>query len=117
MQTKLPTTFDEYFAQFPENTKKLLEEIRALVKNLAPEATEVFSYAIPTFDLKGKHLIHFAGYKAHIGIYPTAKGVSNFEEELKPYKTSTGTIKLPLDKPLPLALIKKIVLFRVGELK
>ncbi len=109
-------SFDEYFLQFPSETQEKLQLIRKLVKELVPEAIEGFSYGIPTFDYKGKHLIHFAGYKAHIGVYPTATGVSKFESDLSPYKTAKGTIQLPLNKEIPFDLLKKIVEFRKAEI-
>ena len=86
----------------------MLEELRALIKAAAPDATEKISYAIPTFDLNG-HLVHFAGYKNHIGFYPTGGGVEAFKEELKPYKSWKGSVQFPLGQPLPTDLIRRIV--------
>lgn len=108
------TSIDEYIAEFPPETQQLLQEIRALIRSVAPEAKETISYAIPTFDLKG-HLVHFAAYKNHIGFYPTSSGIATFQEELAPYKTSRGAVQFPLDQPLPLDLIRRIVEFRVSE--
>jgi uncharacterized protein YdhG (YjbR/CyaY superfamily) len=110
------TTIDEYIVQFPEPVKAKLQKIRELIHDLVPEATETISYAIPTFDLHGKHLIHFAGFKNHISFFPTASGVENFIEELKDYKTGPGTIQFPLEQEIPWELIKRIVKFRVDEL-
>jgi uncharacterized protein YdhG (YjbR/CyaY superfamily) len=107
-------SIDEYIAEFPVETQKVLEELRALIKASAPDATETISYAIPTFDLNG-HLVHFAGYKNHIGFYPTGSGVEAFEEELKPYKSGKGSVQFPLGQPLPTDLIRRIVEFRVEE--
>lgn len=109
------TSIDEYIAEFPPETRRKLEEIRALIRETAPEATETMSYAIPTFDLNGKHLVHFAGYARHIGFYPTASGIAAFESELKEYKRSTGAVQFPLDRPLPRNLIRRIVEFRVAD--
>jgi uncharacterized protein YdhG (YjbR/CyaY superfamily) len=107
-------SIDEYIAAFPPETQKVLEELRALIRAAAPDATETISYAIPTFDLHG-HLVHFAGYERHIGFYPTGSGVEAFKEELKPYKSGKGSVQFPLGRPLPTGLIRRIVEFRVEE--
>ncbi|MDO8736161.1 MAG: DUF1801 domain-containing protein [Thermoleophilia bacterium] len=114
---KRPTarSIDEYIAEFPPETKELLQEMRALVKSTAPEATETISYAIPTFDLNGKHLVHFAGFRKHIGFYPVPSAMVEFEEELKPYKSGKGSAQFPLGQPLPRDLIRRIIEFRVKE--
>lgn len=109
------SSIDEYIAEFPPETQKVLEELRALIKGLAPGATEKISYAIPTFDLNGRHLVHFAGYKSHIGLYPGSSGIEAFKEELKPYKSAKGSVQFPLGQPLPTDLIRRIVEFRVQE--
>jgi uncharacterized protein YdhG (YjbR/CyaY superfamily) len=106
-------TIDEYIAEFPPETRKVLEEVRALIAATAPGATETISYAIPTFDLNGGHLVHFAGYAKHIGFYPTGSGIEAFKEELKPYKHAKGSVQFPLGQPLPTDLIRRIVEFRV----
>jgi uncharacterized protein YdhG (YjbR/CyaY superfamily) len=108
-------SIDEYIAQFPAGTRTVLEELRALIRAAAPGATETISYAIPTFDLNGKHLVHFAGYAGHIGFYPTGSGVEAFQEELKPYKSGKGSVQFPIDQLLPTDLIGRIVEFRVAE--
>ena len=108
------TTIDEYIAEFPPDVQKKLQQVRAIIRETAPEATETISYAIPTFDLNG-HLIHFAGFKNHIGLYPTPSGIKEFEDELAPYKSGKGSLQFPLDRPLPLDLISRIVEFRVLE--
>ena len=109
------TTINEYIAEFPSDVQKKLEELRALIKATAPDATETIAYAIPTFDLHGKHLVHFAGYANHIGLYPTPSGLEAFEAELKPYRSGKGTAQFSLDEPLPTDLIRRIVEFRVEE--
>ncbi len=109
-----PNTIDEYIAGFPAATQKVLEEVRALISAAAPGATETISYAVPTFDLNG-HLVHFAGYRSHIGLYPGPSGIEAFREELKPYKSAKGSVQFPLDRPLPRDLIRRIVEFRVQE--
>ncbi len=109
------TTIDEYIAEFPPDTRAVLEELRALIHGLAPEAVETISYAIPTFDLGSKHLVHFAGYEKHVGLYPAPSGMEAFKEDLKPYKTGKGSVQFPLDQPLPTGLIRRIVEFRLTE--
>ncbi|KAF0091978.1 MAG: hypothetical protein FD141_162 [Fusobacteria bacterium] len=105
---------DEYIQTFPEEVQKKLQEIRQVIKENAPEAIEKISYGIPTFYLEG-NLVHFAAYSGHIGFYPAPSGIDAFKDELRAYKTSKGAIQFPIDKDIPLDLIKKIVLFRVGE--
>ena len=108
-------SIDEYIATFPEDVQKILEELRATVKAAAPEAGEKISYGIPTFTLNGKYLIYFAGWKNHISIYPISSGTEAFNKEVSKYVEGKGTLKFPIDKPLPLKLITKIVKFRVAE--
>lgn len=108
-------SIDEYIAEFPPDTQQALEELRALIRETAPDATETISYAIPTFDLNGKHLVHFAGYAKHIGLYPTPSGLVEFAEELEPYKSGKGSAQFPLGQPMPTDLVRRIVEFRVGE--
>lgn len=105
---------DEYIANFSGDTKKKLETIRKTIKEAAPEAGEKIAYGIPTFIFHG-NLVHFAGYKTHIGFYPGSAPVKEFKDDLAAYETSKGTVQFPLDKPLPLNLILKIVLFRVKQ--
>ena len=107
-------TIDEYIAAFPKETQEILEEIRVAIKAAAPGAEEKISYQMPTFFLNG-NLIHFAAFKNHIGIYPTPSGTEAFKRELSIYKGAKGSIQLPIDKPMPLRLISKIVKFRVAE--
>jgi len=109
------SSIDEYIAGFPPETQKVLEEMRALIRASAPGATESISYAIPTFDLNGRHLVHFAGYKTHIGFYPVPSGLEAFKEDLMPYKQGKGSVQFPLGQPLPTDLIRRIVEFRVAE--
>jgi uncharacterized protein YdhG (YjbR/CyaY superfamily) len=89
--------------------------MRASIKESAQAATETISYAMPTFDLCGKHVVHFAGFAHHVGFYPTASGVAAFEEELRPYRTGRSSVQFPLGRPLPVELIRRIVEFRVKE--
>ena len=104
----------EYIAAFPKEIRRILEDVRATIKASAPDAEERISYQIPTFTLKG-NLVHFAAYKKHVGFYPTSSGIRAFRRELSTYDTAKGTIRFPIDKPLPLKLIGKIVKFRVAE--
>ena len=108
-------SIEEYIAEFPPETQKVLEEMRALIRTSAPGATERISYAIPTFDLNGRHLVHFAGYKTHIGFYPVPSGLEAFKEDLTPYKQGKGSVQFPLGQSLPTDLIRRIVEFRVAE--
>lgn len=105
---------DEYIKQFPEELQERLQEIRLVIKEAAPMASEKISWKMPTFYLKG-NLVHFAMQKSHIGFYPGASGVENFEDQLSEYKHSKGAIQFPLSKPLPKELITEIVAFRVKE--
>lgn len=106
---------DIYIKQFSEEIQKKLQEVRKVIHECAPNAVETISYGIPTFDLNGKHLVHFAGYKHHIGFYPTSSGTAAFKKEIGEYKNSKGSVQFPHDKPIPFELIKKITLFRVKE--
>jgi uncharacterized protein YdhG (YjbR/CyaY superfamily) len=108
-------SIDEYIAGFPSATQEVLQELRALIRASAPDATETISYAIPTFDLGGRHLVHFAGYEKHIGFYPVPSGIEAFKEELKPYRSGKGSAQFPLGQSLPTDLIRRIVEFRVEE--
>jgi uncharacterized protein YdhG (YjbR/CyaY superfamily) len=113
MPATKPKDIDEYIAAFPQQTQKILQQIRATVRRAAPKAEETISYGIPSFNLDGRYLIYFAGYKKHIGIYPVPVGNAEFEKEFSSYKTSgKGAIQFPLDKPVPFSLITKIVKFR-----
>lgn len=115
MTTSKPATIDEYIAGFPAETQVLLQQIRATVQAAAPDATEAIRYAIPTFILNG-NLVHFAGFKNHIGFYPAPTGAEAFKTELSVYKTGKGSVQFPLDQPMPLELITRIVQFRVTEI-
>jgi uncharacterized protein YdhG (YjbR/CyaY superfamily) len=110
-KTAAPKTIDEYIARFPVDVQANLKKIRATIRKAAPAAQEKISYQIPAFTLHGI-LIYFAAHKHHIGLYPAPRGVEPFKKELSAYEGGKGTIQLPLDKPLPLALIGRIVKFR-----
>ena len=106
--------FDAYLRGHPKAVQKRLKEIRLIVRSLAPDATEKISYRMPAFFLNGA-LVWFAAFKNHIGFYPGASGVAFFQHEIKSYKSAKGSIQFPHDKPLPTALIKRIVKYRVKE--
>jgi uncharacterized protein YdhG (YjbR/CyaY superfamily) len=108
------TNIDTYISGFPKDIQLLLEQIRNTIKKAAPEATEAIKYAMPTFVLNG-NLVHFAAFKNHIGFYPVPSGIEAFKKELSMYKGAKGSVQFPLDKPIPLSLISKIVKFRVKE--
>jgi uncharacterized protein YdhG (YjbR/CyaY superfamily) len=105
---------DGYIASFPKDIQKMLGEIRGTISKAAPEAEEAIKYAMPTFTLNG-NLVHFAAFKNHIGFYPAPTGIEAFKKELSAYKGAKGSVQFPLDKPLPLTLISKIVKYRVKK--
>ena len=108
------TTTDEYIAQFPPDVREKLQQMRAVMKEAAPDAVEKISYQMPTLYLNG-NLVHFAAYARHIGFYPAPSGIEAFKEELSRYKGAKGSVQFPLDQPLPMDLISRIVRFRVTE--
>lgn len=108
-----PTNTDAYIATFPGATQKLLQEIREIIKKAAPEAEEVISYGMPGYKQNGL-LVWFAGYAKHIGFYPSGSGIAAFQEQLAGYKSSKGAVQFPLDRPLPKALITRMVKYRVA---
>ena len=107
-------TIDEYIASFPNNIQDFLKTLRKTIKESAPMAKESINYGIPTFKLNG-NLVHFAAFKNHIGFYPTPSAILVFKKELTPFKQAKGSIQFPIDTPLPLQLIKKIVQYRIKE--
>lgn len=111
---KKVNTIDEYIKNYPEEVQVILKKIRQTIQKAAPHATEAVAYGIPTFKLNG-NLIHFGGFKNHIGFFPGSGGIEEFKEDLKKYKTSKGTIQFQLDEPIPYALITKITKFRVKQ--
>ena len=109
-----PITIDEYISGFPKETQKILKQLRTTIKKTAPQADEVISYGMPAIKLNGM-LVWFAAHSKHIGFYPRVSGIEAFKKELSIYKGAKGSVQFPLDKPLPLGLITKIVKFRVTE--
>jgi uncharacterized protein YdhG (YjbR/CyaY superfamily) len=107
-------SIDQYIGAFPEPVRTLLNAMRAIIRSEAPEAVERISYRMPAFDRNGI-LVYFAGYARHIGFYPTSSGIEAFKNELGEYKYSKGAIRFPIDRPLPEALIRRIVRFRLEE--
>lgn len=105
---------DRYIADFPPPTQKLLEQMREAILKAAPDAAEVIGYNMPAYRLQGV-LLYFAGYKGHIGFYPSGSAIEAFQQELSVYKGAKGSVQFPLDKPLPVALITKMVKLRVKE--
>ncbi len=116
MRTDRPhaESIDEYIAGFPPDVQDILQKIRNTIRSAAPQAQEATRYQMPTFRLEG-NLVHFAAFKNHIGLYPTPSGTERFREELSPYETGKGSIRFPLNKPIPYSLISRIVKFRVTE--
>ena len=109
-----PNDIDEYIAGFQKDVREILEKIRVTIRKAAPDAEETIKYQMPTFTLNG-NLVHFAAFKKHIGFYPAPSGIRKFKNELSVYESAKGSVRFPLDKPVPLGLISKIVRFRVEE--
>jgi uncharacterized protein YdhG (YjbR/CyaY superfamily) len=113
MKTTKAKDVDQYIAGFPKEVQKVLEQVRETIRKAAPKAEETISYAIPAYTIHGAYLVYFAGFKNHIGFYPAAIGVDSFKKELSAYKTGRGSVQFPLDKPMPLSLITKMVKYRI----
>jgi uncharacterized protein YdhG (YjbR/CyaY superfamily) len=105
---------DKFISTYPEDVQEVLNKVRETIREAAPDAQETINYGIPTFTLNG-NLVHFSGFKSHIGFYPTPSGVEKFKKELSKYESAKGSVKFPLDQPIPYELIIKIVKFRVQE--
>ncbi|MDQ3021956.1 MAG: DUF1801 domain-containing protein [Bacteroidota bacterium] len=114
MKTSKPNNIDEYIAVYPKEAQKVLKQLRSTIMKAAPKAEETINYGIPTFSLEG-NLVHFGAYKNHIGFYPAPSGIKEFKNELSSYEGAKGSVKFPIDKPLPLKLVTQIVKFRVKE--
>ena len=109
-----PKNIDDYIAGFPQEVQQKLQKIRETIRDAAPDAVEKISYQMPTFALEG-NLVHFAAFKHHIGFYPAPRGIEAFQEELSAYEGGKGSVKFPLDEPIPYDLIRRIVTFRVKD--
>jgi uncharacterized protein YdhG (YjbR/CyaY superfamily) len=116
MATLKPTSkdVDKFISAYPEEVQQVLNKVRATIREAAPGAEETINYGIPTFTLNG-NLVHFSGFKDHIGFYPTPSGIEKFKKELSKYEGAKGSVKFPLAQPIPYDLITKIVKFRVQE--
>ena len=108
-------SIDEYIATFPKDVQKIMNKLRETIKAAAPQVEEAISYDMPTFNLNGKYLVYFAGWKTHIAFYGAPRGNAEFKEDLSAYESGAGTLKFPLDKLMPYGLITKIVKFRAAE--
>lgn len=115
MKALQPQNIDEYIRPFPSDIREVLEQVRKTVKATAPEAEEAISYGMPTFNLHGRYLVYFGAYKKHIGFYPAPVGEKAFEKDFAAYKTGKGSVQFPLDEPMPLNLISRIVKFQMGK--
>lgn len=107
---------DDHIKKFPKDAQIVLQKIRRTIRKAAPKAVETISYGIPTFDLYGNHLVHFAGFKNHASLFPTSSGIAAFEDEVAAFKTSRGTIQFLYGEKVPYGLIRRITVFRVKEL-
>lgn len=114
MLKNIPTNIDSYIATFPKETQVKLKQIRTIIKKAAPKTEEVISYQMPAFKMHSV-LVFFAGYKNHIGFYPCPSAIKAFQSEFEKYQWSKGAVQFPLDKPLPVGLITKMVKFRLKE--
>lgn len=108
-------TVDQYIASFPEEVQDILQKIRAIIREKAPDAAEGIAYEMPAYKTNGRVLVYFAGFKNHVGFYATPSGHSEFARELSQYKQGKGSVQFPLDKPIPYELIGQMVEFRVWE--
>ena len=109
-----PRNIDEYIADFPDGVQRALNRVRKTIRKAAPNARETISYRIPAFTLEG-YLVYFAAWKHHIGFYPASAGITKFKKELSKYQVAKGSVRFPLDEPIPLDLIGRIVKFRARE--
>ncbi len=110
-----PASIDEYIVTFPDDVQKILKKVRSTIKAAAPNAEEKISYGIPTFTINGKYLIYFAGWKNHISIYPVPGGDTAFNKAVEPYAAGKGTLKFPLDQPIPYKLITQMVRLQLAD--
>lgn len=116
MKSTDPTDIDAYIATFPSNVQESLQQIRTLIREVAPDAVEAMKYRIPTFVL-GRNLVHFAAYENHIGFYPTPSAITAFASDFKDYVHAKGSVQFPLSRPIPFGLIRRMVEYRVREVR
>ena len=114
-RTTVAQDVDEYLSLLPEDSRAALEKLRRTIKSVVPDAVEVISYQIPTFKYQGRMLVSYAAFSEHCSFFPGARPIEIHRNELKAYQTSKGTIRFPIDKPLPAALVKKLVKARIAE--
>jgi uncharacterized protein YdhG (YjbR/CyaY superfamily) len=117
MRREQYATIDEYIRDSPTGVREILERMRAVIHEAAPHAEEAIRYGMPTFRLRGRNLVFFAAFQHHIGFYPIPSGIEAFKEELSVYKQGKGSVRFPLDQPVPYDLVKRITLFRVAEVE
>jgi uncharacterized protein YdhG (YjbR/CyaY superfamily) len=116
MKSTTPKNIDEYIAGFPQDVQERLHKLRAIVREVAPDAKEALKYRMPTFVLQ-ENLVHFAAFESHVGFYPTPSAIEAFKNELKGYESAKGSVQFPHKQPVPFGLIKKMVKFRVNEIQ
>jgi uncharacterized protein YdhG (YjbR/CyaY superfamily) len=114
MNRKIPKNIDDYVGRFPKEVQQLLTKLRLTIRKAAPKSAESISYGIPKFALDG-YMVYFAAYKSHIGFYPGAAAIATFKKELSAYKNAKGSVQFPIDEPLPLHLVSRIVKFRMKQ--
>lgn len=106
---------DQYIAGFDHEIQSKLQEIRTIIRNVLMDAEEVISYGLPTYKIKGKNIVHFGGFKQHIGFYPVPSAIAQFKEELSKFKGAKGSVQFPYKQELPKDLIERMTLFRLKE--
>ena len=116
-ETAKPVTVDEYISHFSPQVQEILQQVRLTVQKAAPEATEFISYGIPAFRYKEANLVYFAAFQRHLGFYALPSGNDAFKKDLSNYQVGKGSIQFPLDAPMPLDLITRIVKFRIEEVE
>lgn len=109
------SSVDDYNAAFPSEVRKRLDDIVDVIRQAAPEAEETLGYGIPSFKVNGKYVVHYGGFKRHVGFYATPDGHAKFDSELSKYPRGKGSVQFPLDQPLPLDLIRRITEYRVKQ--
>jgi uncharacterized protein YdhG (YjbR/CyaY superfamily) len=109
------TSINEYVSTLPENAQKAMSEIIAAIKDVVPDAEEHISYNMPAFKVNGEYFVHFSAWKNHIGMYPIPAGNEAFQKQIEPYRSAKSSLNFPLDKPMPIKLIEKVIKFRIAE--
>ena len=109
------TSINEYVSTLPENVQKAMSEIIAAIKDVVPDAEEHISYNMPAFKVNDEYFVHFSAWKNHIGMYPIPAGNEAFQKQIEPYRSAKSSLNFPLDKPMPIKLIEKVIKFRIAE--